>query len=361
MAHRPLNISAVARVPQSAATPTLTEAGGFVAPSAIKLTETLNQPEQLSFVIVPSKQDPAVLERFTDLAAYATEVWAFCDETVCGGVKMFAGPLLGYSPKLNGDEMTWEIRAAGILDYLRRMQIEPDGAGLSYTATDQATIAKGLIDYYQALTFGHYGIDTSGVTTTGVTRDRTYPVPEAHLIAQRLAELAAVDNGFDYSIDPVTRDFIVHYPERGTDLTGSLIIDARSIADPSAQISAGPEDLVSEGFALGDDGLVSHATNTTLRAAIGRSSFQSSFSGVTQQTTLDDHAQRLVDQRSTHLHDPAKVLFPIGLDWDDFGVGDLVEYAYDYGAGLVVEHRRVFSREMTIEDSGGVKIGVQLV
>jgi hypothetical protein len=360
MAHRPLVISAVARTPQSAAPPTLGEVDGFVSPSNIQLTETLNLPELLTFTISPSKQDATVLARFLDLASQATEVWAFCDEVSCGGIQMFAGPVLGYSPKLKGDEVTWEIRAAGLLDYLRRWRIEPDGAGLTYTGIDQATIAKGLIDYYQALTYGNYGIDTSGVSTTGVTRDRTYPPLENHLIAQRLSELAAVADGFDFSIDPITRDFIVHFPEQGTDQTGSVVIDGRSIADPSAQISAGPEDLVSEGFALGDNGLVSHAANTALRAAIGRSSFASSFSGVTVQATLDDHAQRLVDQRSTQLHDPAKTLFPVGVDWDDFGVGDTVEYSYDYGAGTMTEARRVYSRQLTIDDSGGVKIGVQL-
>lgn len=332
-----------------------------MAPSATTLIETLNLPESLVFTIDPNKQDPTVLSRFFDLAAEATEIWAFCDESSCGGVQMFAGPLLGYAPKLKGDTINWEVRAAGLLDYLRRWRIEPDGAGLTYTGIDQATIAKGLIDYYQALAYGNYGIDTSGVATTGVTRDRTYPPLENHLIAQRLSELAAVADGFDFSIDPITRDFIVHFPGQGTDQSGTVVIDARSIADPSAQISAGPEDLVSEGFALGDNGLVSHAANTTLRAAIGRSSFASSFSGVIVQATLDDHAQRLIDQRSTQLHSPAQALHPIGIDWDDFGLGDLVEYSYDYGAGTMTEIRRIYSRTMTIEDSGAVKIQVQLV
>jgi hypothetical protein len=323
----------------------------------MKWIETLNKAESFTFVINPAKQSADLLALFMDLAVTGVEVWAFSDDH---DHAMFTGPVLGYAPKLQGDDIVWEVRCAGVLDYLRRMRIEPDGADLVYTATDQAQIAKGLIDYYQALPYGNYGIDTSGVTNTGVTRDRTYPAIEGHLIDQRLAELAAVGNGFDYEVHH-DREFIVHYPMRGADLSDSVIIDSRSIADPSAQISAGPEDVVSEGFAIGDDGLVSHAANTTLRAAVGRSSFQSSFNGVTQQATLDDHAQRLIDQRSTQLHDPAKVLYPIGLDWEDFGVGDIVEFAYDYGAGLMIEQRRVLSREMTIEDSGGVKLGVQLV
>jgi hypothetical protein len=358
VAHRPLVISAVSRTPQANGPPILIEIDGFVAPSGITLTETLNQPDQLSFSIVPVKQEPTVLARFKNLAAAATEIWAFCDDC---GLHMFAGPLLGYAAGLKGDAIVWQVKAAGMLDYLRRWRIEPDGASLVYTNQDQTVIAKGLIDYYQALSYGNYGIVTTGLANTGVLRDRTYPAIEGHLIAQRLSELAAVNNGFDFSVTPATRQFNIHYPFQGTDRTNAVVIDGRSIVDPSAQISAGPEDLVSEGFALGDGGLIAHRSNTTLRAAIGRSGFVSSFNGVVVQATLNDHAQRLVDQRSTQLHDPAKTLVPVGLDWDDFDLGDRVEYAYDYGAGVMVEQRRVYARSMNLADTGVVKIGVQLI
>lgn len=354
---RPLSISLADRAHAESTPPTLTEIDGIVAPSGITLTETLNMAEGLRFNMTPSKQSLDIRSRFFDLTAQGTEVWAADPDT---GVRMFAGELIGYNPRLQGDEIVWEVRASGLLSYLKRWRIEPP-TSILFGGVDQAIVAKGLIDYYQDLDYGDYGIDTSAVVNTGVTRERFYDWAENHLIDQRLAELAAVQNGFDYHIDPTTREFHVDYPMRGQDLTSSVIIDGRSIADPSAQISIGPEDVAAVAYALGDDGLVSApgaAENVPLMQAIGRSTFISSFSGVTVQATLDDHAERLVTERATQLHDPAKVLFPIGLDWEDFEVGSLVQFAYDYGAGLMLEDRRILTREMRVEDSGGAVIGV---
>lgn len=351
-----INVSAVSRGMQVSSGPTLVEVDGIVAPQQFSLTETLNQPPELSFMMFPSKQAPAVLSRFLDMTAQGTEFWVWDDD----GTRLFSGEALGYSPALQGDDLVWTMRAVGLLSYLRRWRVEPDGADLVYTAVDQATIAKNLIDYYQALSYGNYGIGTSSVGTTGVTRDRTYPAIEAHLIAQRISELAAVDNGFDFYIEHASRDFKVAYPAQGTDKSNDIVIDSRGIADPSAQISVGPEDVASEGFGVGDNELVSHQSNTTLRAALGRSGFAASFSGVSVQSTLDDHAQRLINQRSTQLHLPARTLYEIGFDWGDFGIGDLVEFAYDYGAGAMVEQRRIYSRQLSITSEGLRTIGVSL-
>src|SRR5690606_10924314 len=351
-----LQASAVARLPSENGPPTLVEVDGFVSPWGWQLTEALNQPEELSFTIDPKKQTPELLLRFSDLAAYATEIWLWED-----GELIFAGPLLGYAPRLAGEDIAWEVRATGLLSYLQRWRVRPSDPDLVFSGVDQALIAKGLIDYWQALPWGDYGIDTSSVATTGVTRDRTYAAVEAHLIAQRLSELAAVIDGFDFSIDPATREFLVHYPGRGQDLTDSIIVDSRSVADPSAQISAGPEDLVSDAYALGEDGLSAEAFDAGLRAAIGRSAFAGAFAGVTDPTTLADYAARLQVQRSTQLHIPPSTLIPVAFRWGDFGVGDLVEFNYDYGAGLLTEERRVLTRQRKVEDSGAELITVGLV
>jgi hypothetical protein len=228
-----------------------------------------------------------------------------------------------------------------------------------FTGVDQALIADGLIDYWQNLDYGHYGITTGVSSPHGVLRDRTYLAKESHLIAQRMSELAAVQNGFDFQIDPLTREFTAVYPGLGVDRTDTLFIDARSVVDPSAQISAGPEDLISDAYAVGEN-IVAHAVNTALRAAVGRAGFAASFNGVTEQATLDDHAAHILAERSSQLHDPAKTLFAIAFDWDDFGLGDLVSFDYDYGAGLMSEQRRVVARTMGLTREGAQTITVEL-
>lgn len=351
-----IDVVLVDRAMAAAAPPTFTEVGPLVGASGITIQEPLNQPEILDLTIPPASQDSAVLAKFTDLLD-ASEVWVHERTT---GARLFAGPLLGYRPQLSRDGMVWTIRAEGILGYTKRMLApEPDDADLVFTGVDQANIAKGLIDYWQALSYGDYGIDTSSVTTTGVTRDRTYPVPEQHVVAQRLAELAAVNDGFDYHIDSTTRELVISYPSRGTDKTATVIIDGRSIVQPQSQISVGPEDIISDGFAVSDSGLVSRYTDAAMREGYGRSAMSSSWQGITVQATLDDYAQRLQEQRNTPLHTLGAGMYPIGLGWQDFEPGDLVEFSYDYGGGLLTEQRRVVNRQVSISSTAEL-IGVAL-
>lgn len=328
--------------------PTFTEIGPLVGAQGVKLTETLNLPESLEFTVPAALQEDAVNTRIID-PLDGSEVWLFQRET---GNKLFAGPFLGYRPQLQDGGIVWTIRASGILGYTARMLApEPTDADLVFTAEDQADIAAALIDYWQALDYGDYGIDTSSVGATGVARDRTYAVPELHIVAQRLAELAAVADGFDYSIDPTTREFVVHYPSRGGDKTSTVIIDARSIIDPQSQISVGPEDTYSDAFAISSDtGLVATASSSGLRSSFGRSAFSAAWSGISVQATLDDHAQRLLDQHDSYLHILGATSYPIGIGWNSFELGDLVEFSFNYGAGDVTEQRRILQRTLTLAE-----------
>jgi hypothetical protein len=350
-----LSVIVVDRNPAAAGAPTLLEVAPLTAVSGFELTETLNLPAALRLTVPSGLQEDAVRQRFADLTQ-AVELHVHDNDS---GTQLFAGPVLGYQPKSVGGELAWDITTASLLDYPRRWRIEPDGSDLTFVGVDQALIAKALVDYYQALAYGHYGIVTSAVAATGVVRDRTYLAKEAHLIAQRLSELAAVDNGFDFDIDAATRQLRIYYPRRGIDRSATVIIDRSDVIDPSAQLSVGPEDICSEGFAVSTDtGLVGHATNAAMRASYGRTSFATAYSGISDAPTINAHATRLVTERSTYLHVPAAKTYPIGYSWDSFTLGDTVEYAYDYGAGLIVEHRRVLSRVLSVDVNGAETIEV---
>lgn len=75
---------------------------------------------------------------------------------------------------------------------------------LTYTATDQFDIARGLVEQAQT-GWTPYELNAilgiaSDTNTSGVLRDRSYYVTDAATVGQRLRELAAVDNGFEYII-----------------------------------------------------------------------------------------------------------------------------------------------------------------
>lgn len=93
---------------------------------------------------------------------------------------------------------------------------------LSYYATDQATIAGGIVAHAQDATYGKSNLNIGTSTpATGITRDRHYQHAEHANIGQALSEFPALSDGFDQSIalTSTTRTYTTHYPRKGTSRT----------------------------------------------------------------------------------------------------------------------------------------------
>ncbi len=344
----------VARVPQQSTAPTLTTVNRLVT-ETISYTEELNRPGTGTLGCPIGSMSTDVRDRLALLAATPSEVWIYADSAL-----VWAGEIQTLAIR----DQTVELGCVGLLGYTNRMGVTAD---LTYTAVDQFTIAKGLVDHWQALDYGHYGIVTSGIGTSGVTRDRTYLRNELHHVGQRLAELAAVINGFDIHVDPASRDLILSYPERGTDLADSVFIDERNIDSAAVAMSVSPDDLVTDVSATGTaQSSVGQSTtiytlrsNSTLRSTYGRSFGSSNFDGVSVAGTLDDHADAYRDARNGQLFQPGVTIVPrIGCDVGDFGPGDLVNYSYDAGLGTQSDIFRVAKVTTTVDSSGRTRLGV---
>jgi hypothetical protein len=342
---------AVARTPAASGAPELVEIGPIVAPS-ITWTDELEGPGAIQFSCEVDRLSSDVKERFRDLKAHPTEVWLNLD-----GQRVAAGPVFGY--QLQGG--TLSATAPGLLAYLGYMWLTED---LVFAGVDQFAIAAALIDHWQDLAYGHFGIDTSGVGTSGVPpRDRSYVAAEQHQVLRRVLELAAVDDGFDVHIDPATRELVLHHPYRGEDLTSSVVVDARNITDDSLVVSVAPGDLASEAFGLGTGPtavrIVSTRSDATVRAAFGRAGVAENFDGVSVQGTLDDHTQALLDARTDQLITPAAGLIPVDdVNEMSFGPGDTIAYAFDPGLGLVALERRVLRKQVTVDAKGSTEVSV---
>lgn len=339
---------AVARTPASSGAPTLAELDRLVAPQ-ITWTDELTGPGAIAFSCDVNKIPDDVKARLRTYQSSAPgditplEVWLYRDDLlVAAGIV--------YTFQIQGDTLT--ATCPGLEDYLRLMWLT---ATLSYSAVDQLTIAKALVDHWQALTFGHFGIDTSGVGTSGVTRDRTYPVTELHQVSRRIRELGDADDGFDIHVDPLTRDLVLSYPQRGSDLSADVFLDQRNVTDASLTVSAAPGDLASDVLVVGTGSLTAPITatdaNTATRAAWGRSGATATFDGVSTQPTLDGHAAALLAARDQPLVIPAPGLLPVSsADVGDFGCGDTVTYDFDGGLGRVRRAGRVATLQVTVAD-----------
>lgn len=345
----------VARTPQSAASPPLTVVDRLVF-DTLSYTAELNRPGTATLGCPVRSMSSAVKQRLADLAVNPSEVWVYADT-----VLDWAGEI----QTLAIQDQRVQLSCVGLLGYTYRMGVTAD---LTYTAVDQFTIAKNLVDHHQALTYGNYGIDTSTVGTSGVTRDRTYLRNELHNIGQRIAELGAVNNGFDTRVDPLTRKLVLAYPQSGTDLSASLFFDARNIDSASIALSVAPDDLVSDISATGTATTAGGANSTLyttrstagVRSAYGRSWASSNFDGVSVQATLDGHADAYLEARDSVLLQPGVSIIPrMGADVHGFHVGDTCTYSYDAGLGLQTAVLRIAKFTVSVDSDGKKRFGIE--
>lgn len=110
------------------------------------------------------------------------------------------------------------IQGASLESYLSRVRIRSD---YSYTATDQIAAARSLLAGMQSTARYDIGLQLQA-GGSGVERDRTYLASESSTYGERLAELANVDNGFEWCIQTVdngdgtrTRFWVWGYPRLG--------------------------------------------------------------------------------------------------------------------------------------------------
>lgn len=351
-------VSLAARTPAaSGAPPTLAEVDRLVVDS-IQYTDELNRPgSALLGVPVRSLSDP-VKVRLADLAAHPCEVRIYYD-----GELQWAGEVQTISIQ----DQVAQLGCVGLLGYVYRMGVVSD---LTYTGVDQFTIAKALVDQWQALDYGNYGLDTSGISTSGVTRDHTYLRDDLNNVGQRLEELAAAVDGFDYHVDPATRDLVLSYPARGTDLTETVVLDERNIDSAQIAVSVGPDDLVTyisangTTQATGGDGaqLRTDRFLITRRTTYGLSWNSATFDNVDDQDTLEDHASAYLLARQNQLLQPGATLFSRpGTRPGDFHAGDVVAYSFDAGLGIQSGSFRVASVQVTVDNTGALRLTVEFV
>lgn len=332
----------VRRTQQSGTTPTLT-AIGPVKWTALSVTKECGAAGSITATTTVDSLDSGAADSLIDLSLSPCELWCYRDADL-----IHAGPLLGYRIK----DRAITFSGAGLLAYIGYMVRTTD---YSATATDQATIVKALLDTYQTQTYGNFGLDTSTLTATGVTRDLNLLASDVAHLDSVITEMGGRDDGFDLEVDTDSRQVLMHTPRKGTDLSASVIIDRRSIGDPSYSQWVGPGQIASDVAvtASSADGgnLTSSAADAVLRAAFGRVMTTAAFQDVSIQATLDDHAQRLIDDTSNPLHEITPGLLAVpGFTFDDIDTGDIVTYEYNAGLGVQTFTPRIKTITATLNE-----------
>lgn len=128
-----------------------------------------------------------------------------------------------------------------------------DDDTLAFTGDDQSDIAWSVIEQVQAHTGGNLGITRGDGAVTGVTRDHEFP---PGLFARAAVDqLATLDDGFDWDIDPDTLTFDIWYPQRGGGPAGAPVLDYGGVVE-SIEESPGDVDRANALRVNGADGLL---------------------------------------------------------------------------------------------------------
>lgn len=349
------DLVAVAYIPAASGPPTLVELDP-ISWVGLTWTNELSRPQTLSSSCQIASLTEPVLQRLRRLSANPTELWLYRNGTI-----VFAGRLETW----RSDERTLTMESRGLLGYFDRMVVETDTV---FSQVDQFQIVKGLVDASQGLDHGHYGIDTSAITTSGMARDATYLRAEGHYIGQRVLELGQREGGFDIEVDPASRRLQLWAPQKGVDRSSgedAIVFDARNITNGGVLCSVVPGDVVTDalgaGTSSGGDTLYGAVSNDELRAQYGRSASFSTFDSVSEQVTLDAHLQGVLDARGEALLVPGPDLrVTPDADLGSYAVGDTTRY--ELSARLGVEGAfRIRRQQVVVEATGLERVSLQFV
>lgn len=350
------DVIVVARIPQPSGPPAFLEVDP-IPWRRVEITNALNKPQDLLVTCHVTRLTEGVLQRLRTPHALATELWVTRD-----GTPIFAGPLQGW--QVQGE--TLSLRAKGLLQYLRMMVIDSDKR---FDQVDQFEMAKWMVDQWQELEYGHFGIDTGAVGQSGVLRDGTYLRHELHNVLQRIEDLSARRNGFDFEVDPASRQLLLWYPTKGVDRsTGedAIVFDRRNITSRDMLCSIAPEDVASEGYgssvsAGADEPLLSVQANPELRATYGRVAITGTWHDISEQGTLDDHVRGMLDVRNQAVLMPGpRVRVTPDADLNAYGVGDTVYYDLPEPLGVSGAYR-IYSRRLVVEQDGHEMVDIEFV
>lgn len=169
------------------------------------------------------------------------------------------------------------------------------GAAKQFNAVDAGQVAWTMINESQQLTNGDFGI-TSGEIQASVLRTRLF---EYKNIYEAISELSEVENGIEWEITPY-KEFNVYYPQMGTDRSTEDILEyggnVEQVRFAYDFLEPGNRAIV---LGAGSGAGISYADeyDTTSRTLYGLRERVVPFKDVSDQTTLDAKANRVLEER----------------------------------------------------------------
>jgi hypothetical protein len=207
----------------------------------------------------------------------------------------------------------------------------------TFTGIDQGTILWTLIDDFQSLPNGDFGI-TCGNVTTGVTRDRIYPI--AKNVYPAMQEMTEVENGCD--IDITVEKVFNAYAHKGIRLN-HVFEYGKNISD--FNFSFNSKDFANQfivlGLRQGDAALYSVASNMQSQEEYGLFQGVKTHPDVELIETLNEHARNYVDVYSKMIEVYSASVFGDDPSFLGYSVGDEIRLKINKGYLNVDTYKRI--------------------
>lgn len=227
-------------------------------------------------------------------------------------------------------------------------------ADLIYTdgsPTSQQQIAWNIINHIQGQTDGYLGFSQGTHVGATVNRSRHYcGLTERPNAGQAVEDFTALDDGFDFEINPATRAFNTWSSQRKTDLSGSIILNSSNLMSLSWQESAREMVNVVSGIGADDCGpIISDVTDATFRGTYLR--LQDIVqSDKNKKGEIDSQSREELRSRKRGIFTALAAFYEVaGPAWGTYGLGDLVTLAPDSYFSSFNKAVRVSKISLTLE------------
>jgi len=344
------------RMPNSGSAPTFTVLDPVLQLDKISWSNELVGEGSITLAMNPDRQSETVKAYLRDIGNDPVEIWLYRD-----GNMVQAGPVIGVQTQ----SATVNLIARGLQYYLRYMFVT---SNLDYSAgVDQYTISKNLVNHWQSKTYGNFGIDTSSIGTSGYTRKIKYSADEYPNVLQAIENLAEQLDGFEFYIRPYQRDLVL-VGQRGSDKTGTVILDSRAIPKANAHFSTAAGDFATDAYIAGsqqdgDEVFLGSYADAAGIARWGRAGITLSVDGIESQLLADNYAQTSLEavNRQRFVPQVGTVWPVLGADVLDFDVGDKVTWVYDYSLGMIETTRDVYKKFVSANSEGEESMTVEFL
>lgn len=225
----------------------------------------------------------------------------------------------------------------------------------SYSSIEQQAIAWDLINWTQGKTNGNMGITRWGSeVSSGVTRNVTFKFWERRKILDVISEMSALDNGFDFFIDP-NKVWKVKSPSWGVTQTNIVFEYGKNVSGVSYQHFADNVANVITGLGAGDgnDTCISEVTDSSSETTYGLREDSISYSDIKQFANLTAKANEELRIRKTPRWQPeVAAILDQEFDWTAFDVGDTCLLRVNFGYLNINQNFRIISKVVAITNEG---------